>query len=132
LGPNAGEFEPGSGMQESVIAQPMEASGQGVLEVTPDVLHPIPPLIVRQKKFAHSGLIRRFHLMLTEEIRRLSRSEKLLLINDLWDDLAVDEADQPLSHEQEKMLDERYEQFVADPAQGKPWSEVRKELSEKL
>lgn len=70
--------------------------------------------------------------MLTEEVRRLSRSEKLLLINDLWDDLAVDEAAQPLSHEQEKMLDERYEQFVADPAQGKPWSEVRKELSEKL
>lgn len=70
--------------------------------------------------------------MLTDEIKRLSRSEKLLLINDLWDDLAVRENDQPLSHEQEEMLDERYEQFVADPAQGKSWSEVKKELNEKL
>lgn len=70
--------------------------------------------------------------MLTEDLKRLSRSEKLLLINDLWDDIASAEAEQPLSSEQEKMLDERYQQFLNEPEQGKPWAEVREELKEQL
>ena len=87
---------------------------------------------VSQKEIAQSGRKLRFHLVLTEDLKRLSRSEKLLLINDLWDDLAVSAADQPLSHSQEMMLDERYEQFVAEPVPGKPLGEVKKELNEKL
>lgn len=70
--------------------------------------------------------------MLTEDLKRLSRSEKLLLINDLWDDVASTEAEHPLSPEQEKMLDERYQQFLADPEQGRSWAAVREELKERL
>lgn len=70
--------------------------------------------------------------MLTEELKRLSRSEKLLLINDLWDDVSATGDEQPLSPAQEKILDERYQQYLSDPDQGKPWAEVREQLKEKL
>jgi len=69
--------------------------------------------------------------MLTEELRRLSKSEKILLINDLWDEVAHEGDAPPLSQAQEKMLDERFAQFLETPEQGKPWHDVKKELSQK-
>lgn len=68
--------------------------------------------------------------MLTNELKRLSNAEKLLLINELWEDVAASEADRPLSVEEEKMLDARYAAFLADPAQGKPWAAVKQALEE--
>jgi putative addiction module component (TIGR02574 family) len=70
--------------------------------------------------------------MLAENIKTLSRSEKLLLINDLWEDISEDIGENPLSDEQKRMLDSRYEAFLASPEEGTPWTEVKKNLKELL
>ena len=70
--------------------------------------------------------------MLTETIKTLSKSEKLLLINDLWEDISKDLEDTHLSVLQEKVLDSRYEAFLQDPKEGMPWSKVKNNLKELL
>ena len=69
--------------------------------------------------------------MLTEELRKLSKSEKILLINDLWDEVAQHGDEISLSQTQERMLDERYAQFLENPEEGKSWKEVKRDLSAK-
>ena len=69
--------------------------------------------------------------MLTEDLKNLTKSEKLLLINDLWDDITQDPSDIPLATQQEKKLDQRYGQFLNNPDEGKSWETFKKELKEK-
>lgn len=66
--------------------------------------------------------------MLAEDLKKLSKSEKILLINDLWDEIADNEDDFTLSEETEKLLDQRYAAFKANPNAGRPWHEVKKEI----
>ena len=66
--------------------------------------------------------------MLTETIKALSKSEKLLLINDLWEEISDDLEDSSLSALQKKMFDSRYEAFLQNPEKGTPWPEVKKNL----
>lgn len=66
--------------------------------------------------------------MLAEDLKKLSKSEKLLLINDLWDEIADNEDDFTLSEETKKLLDQRYAAFKANLDQGRPWQEVKKEI----
>jgi len=70
--------------------------------------------------------------MLTKEIKILSKSEKLLLINELWEDISEEIEESDLSEEQNRMLDSRYEAFLANPDEGMPWCEVKKNLKELL
>lgn len=70
--------------------------------------------------------------MLTDDIKKLSKSEKLLLINDLWDDIADNADDIPLSSNTEILLDERYAAYKAKPKGGRSWDEVKRELRDKL
>ncbi|MCH8474964.1 MAG: addiction module protein [Opitutales bacterium] len=59
--------------------------------------------------------------MLTTELKNLSRAEKLLLINDLWDDVAAESSDLELTSDQEKLLDKRYMEFQKNPDEGISW-----------
>ncbi len=70
--------------------------------------------------------------MLTEDLKKLTKSEKLLLINDLWDDITQDPTDIPLSVGQDKKLDQRYAAFLEKPDEGKSWEAFRKELKENV
>lgn len=70
--------------------------------------------------------------MLADNIKTLSKSENLLLINELWDDVSEEVEASLLSEEQNRMLDSRYEAFLADPDEGTPWSEVKKNLKDML
>ena len=70
--------------------------------------------------------------MLTKTIKTLSKSEKLLLISDLWEDISDDLEGSNLSVSQEEMLDLRYEAFLQNPEEGVPWSEVKNNLKELL
>jgi len=54
-----------------------------------------------------------------------------LLINDLWDEVSHEDNEISLSQAQERMLDERYEQFLKNPEEGKSWEEVKRGLKEK-
>lgn len=66
--------------------------------------------------------------MLTENIKALSMPEKLLLINELWEDISAEIDESPLSEEQNALLDLRYEAFLNAPQEGKSWAQMKKNL----
>ena len=70
--------------------------------------------------------------MLAEDLKKLSKSEKILLINDLWDDIVDTEDDFPLSQDTKELLDRRYAAFQANPNEGLPWAEFRKKIQAQL
>jgi putative addiction module component (TIGR02574 family) len=63
--------------------------------------------------------------MVTEDVMKLSKSEKILLLNDLWDDISSRPDELSLTESQVKLLDARYEQFIKSPQEGEPWETIR-------
>lgn len=63
--------------------------------------------------------------MITREMKELSRSEKLLLINELWEEVANTADELEISDELADKLDKRYEDFLRDPDQGISWKEFK-------
>jgi putative addiction module component (TIGR02574 family) len=58
----------------------------------------------------------------------LSPSEKLQLVEDLWDDLASTPSDVPLPEWQTEELDRRKASLMGNPASGLPWDEVKRRV----
>lgn len=59
------------------------------------------------------------------ELRRLSPSEKLALVSELWDDLAAHPEEIPINPEQIEELDRRLEAYRKDASQSTTWEAVR-------
>lgn len=59
------------------------------------------------------------------EYKALSTSEKLLLVEEIWDDLIrhADELPVPAWHKAE--LDRRYQEYLRNPREGSSWPEVK-------
>jgi putative addiction module component (TIGR02574 family) len=70
--------------------------------------------------------------MLIDQIKKLSKSEKILLVSELWDDIADAPEDLELTDEQLRRLDERYEEFRRHPDQGVQWTVVRERIKRML
>jgi len=70
--------------------------------------------------------------MIVDSMKDLSRAEKILILNDLWDDLATDEAQVELSEENKRTLDERWQLLHEDPGPGDPWKMVKDRIAESL
>ena len=62
------------------------------------------------------------------ELRELSRSERLQLVQDLWDSIAEEPESVPVTEAQEAELDRRLEAHRDDPAAGAAWAEVKERL----
>lgn len=64
-------------------------------------------------------------------IDRLSRAERILLVEEIWDTLAAEGGaeDIPQSHKEE--LDRRLAAYRADPKAGSTWEEVKTRLQKK-
>lgn len=60
------------------------------------------------------------------DISRLSPSERLELVEELWDSLTP--ADIPLTPSQVKEIDRREALHRADPERGRPWRDVFDEI----
>ncbi|WKZ14637.1 MAG: addiction module protein [Candidatus Jettenia caeni] len=58
------------------------------------------------------------------QLKKLSNTEKLLLINELWDSLSLQEDALPVPEAHKKILDERLRDHEANPEQGSAWKEV--------
>lgn len=63
------------------------------------------------------------------ELLKLSPSERLLLVQDLWDSL--DTEDIPITEEQKDELDRRKTAYQANPASGRSWEDVKRRIIEK-
>jgi putative addiction module component (TIGR02574 family) len=66
---------------------------------------------------------------LAPALRELSFSEKLLLVEDLWDELASQPNGIPLSNAVKTELDRRYAEYLVNPEEGSSWAEVRRRLT---
>ena len=62
------------------------------------------------------------------EIRKLSVSERIQLVEDIWDSIAADAETLSLTKEQRTELDRRLADAEANPGVGTPWSEVKARL----
>lgn len=62
------------------------------------------------------------------EIKRLSPDEKLVLVTELWDDLAAHPADVPITPEQIAELDRRMEDYRRDPSRVTTWEAITKRI----
>jgi putative addiction module component (TIGR02574 family) len=63
-----------------------------------------------------------------EEISRLELSEKLLLVEDIWDSIAENNADIHLSEWQKAELKKRYGEFKDGKLEIHDWESVHEEL----
>ncbi len=65
---------------------------------------------------------------LPPEIRGLPISERVHLVEQIWDSIAEDERAFELTDAQKAELDRRIAAHEASPNRGKPWEDVKKRL----
>ncbi len=66
-----------------------------------------------------------------DEISKLELSEKLLLVEDIWDSIAASNSELPMPEWQKKELDRRYQQYEEGKLDLHDWKMVHEELREK-
>lgn len=67
-----------------------------------------------------------------QELRELSVAERIQLVEDLWDSIAEDARELPLSEAQRQELDRRLDDLEKNPTAGKPWEQVKREIADRL
>ena len=66
-----------------------------------------------------------------DEISSLELSEKLLLVEDIWDSIAISNAEIPMSEWQQQELDRRYKEYLDGTLGLHDWQSVHKALRDK-
>jgi len=66
--------------------------------------------------------------LVKSDILNLSISERILLVEDIWDSVAEVPDIVPLTEEQKKELDRRLDAYHANPTEGSPWEVVRERI----
>ncbi len=66
-----------------------------------------------------------------DEVSRLRLSEKLLLVEDIWDSIAVSNSDIPMPTWQKRELDKRYKEYKEGKLELHDWEGVHEGLREK-
>jgi len=69
---------------------------------------------------------------LLEEAKKRPFAEKMQLVEDLWDAIAAEAAQQRLSAAQKKLLEARLQVSIDNPDDGEPWDIVRAEIERSL
>jgi len=67
-----------------------------------------------------------------ETFRKLPATEKICLVQQLWDEIAEEAAHLPLTDAQRRLLDERLDEHEANPDDVEPWGEARDDILRKL
>ena len=69
---------------------------------------------------------------IVERFRRLPASEKILLVQQLWDEIAEEQARITLTEPIRRLLEERIDEHEADPDDVEPWPPARDEILREL
>ncbi|MBN2423426.1 MAG: addiction module protein [Calditrichaceae bacterium] len=69
---------------------------------------------------------------LLSQIKKLSISERILIVEDIWDSIAFSNEQLPITDEQKSDLDQRLADYKENPDDGDSWSEVKKRIESKL
>ena len=62
----------------------------------------------------------------------LSISERIQLVEDLWDSIAASAEEVPLTDAHREELDRRLDEFEHNPGSGRSWPDVRADIEERL
>jgi putative addiction module component (TIGR02574 family) len=62
------------------------------------------------------------------KIDQLSVAERILLVEEIWDSIAAEEEELPLSEAQRQDLERRLADYRANPKAGSTWEEVKARL----
>jgi putative addiction module component (TIGR02574 family) len=65
---------------------------------------------------------------LREQVMKLSVAERMLLVEDIWDSIAAERAQIPLSDAHKAELDRRLEDWHTNPDDEEVWENVKREL----
>ncbi len=65
---------------------------------------------------------------LVKKIRELSIPERILLVEEIWDDIARENEAFELSQPQKNELARRLESYSENPSQGRTWEEIKAEF----
>jgi putative addiction module component (TIGR02574 family) len=65
------------------------------------------------------------------EILKLSLSERILIVEEIWDSIANESDKFPITEKQKNILEERLVAYNKNPKSGKPWEQIRNELLKK-
>ena len=68
----------------------------------------------------------------TLDLDKLTREEKLRLIEQIWDSLEVDADDLPIPEWHRRLLDQRLDEMDREGPIGVPWEQVLQELQSRL
>ena len=71
-------------------------------------------------------------LNLLAQIKKLSISERILIVEDIWDSIALSKEELPLIGEQKKELDKRLVDYKKNPNDGTSWKEVKNRIESNL
>jgi putative addiction module component (TIGR02574 family) len=63
-----------------------------------------------------------------KEINKLDLSEKLMLVEDIWDSIARSNSELPLPEWQKRELDKRYQEFKRGELTLHEWKDVHEDL----
>jgi putative addiction module component (TIGR02574 family) len=63
-----------------------------------------------------------------DDIRKLSVSERIQLVEDIWDTIASSREEVALTDRQRHELDRRLDEYAKDPSAGRTWNVVREDL----
>lgn len=69
---------------------------------------------------------------LSDEIMQLSVPERIQLAEDIWDSIVANQQSVDLSTIQKTVLQERLDNYTADPESGDTWDTVRKRIWQSL
>ena len=67
-----------------------------------------------------------------ESFRKLPSTEKIRLVQQLWDEIADEAAHLPLTDAQKRLLDARIAEHEANPGDVEPWEQARDEILREL
>jgi len=62
------------------------------------------------------------------DARALSISERIQLVEDIWDTIAAEVQSIELTEDEKRIIDERLEAYHKNPELGSPWEDVYKRL----
>ncbi len=62
------------------------------------------------------------------DVFRLPAADRIRVAQALWDSVARDPEQIPVTDEQRLLLDKYYDEYLANPNDGSPWPEVRARL----
>jgi putative addiction module component (TIGR02574 family) len=65
---------------------------------------------------------------LTEQAKKLSISDRILLVEEIWDTIAEENQAFELTDAQKRELDRRLELARANPGEGRTWDQIKAEF----